>query len=475
MANSEPRGAHILVFPYPAQGHMIPLLDLTHQLSHHHAGITITILITPKNLHILKPLLTKNPAIKTLILPFPDHPLIPTGIENVKDLPANSFLAMMCALRKLYDPIVQWFKSHPSPPVAIISDFFLGWTYHIACELGVPRIVFSPSGALALAVIDSLWRRLPKTDDPDLLISFPEIPNSPNYPCRQISPVYRSYVEGDPVSEFLKDCMRSNLKSWGIVINTFTELESSYLDYMMKNGGYDRVWPVGPLLPLDSDGPTKERGGPGSSTDFRDLFSWLDTCPDNSVVYVCFGSQAVLTNEQMEGLAAGLECSGVRFLWCVKEPTLGHVGGNYGVIPNGFEDRMAGRGKVIRGWAPQLLILKHRAVGSFMTHCGWNSVLEGLNAGVVMLTWPMGADQFSNATLLVDQLKVSISVCEGCGTVPDSIELGRLVFDSMSENRIERVRAMELSKASTHAVKEGGSSFKDLDRLVKDLYGFSVN
>ncbi|KAI3864142.1 hypothetical protein MKW98_031734 [Papaver atlanticum] len=403
MASSKSTGAHILVFPYPAQGHMIPLLDLTHQLSRHHAGITITVLITPKNLHILNPLLTKNRAIKTLILPFPDHPLIPTGIENVKDLPANSFVAMMCAFHKLYDPIIQWFKSHPSPPVAIISDFFLGWTYHLACELGIPRIVFSPSGALALAVIDSLWRRLPKTDDPDLLISFPEIPNSPNYPCRHISPVYRSYIEGDP--------------SWGIVINTFAELESSYLDYMIKKGYYDRVWAVGP-------------GGSSLASYYRDLFSWIDTCPDNSVV--------VLRNEQMEGLAAGLECSGVRFLWCVKEPTSGYVGGEYGVIPHGFEDRMAGRGRVIKGWAPH-------------------------------------ADQYANATLLVDQLKVAIRVCEGYGTVPDSVELGRLVFDSMSESRTERVRAIELRKASTNVVKKGGSSFKDLDRMVRDLSGLSLN
>ncbi|MCL7022303.1 hypothetical protein MKW94_001303 [Papaver nudicaule] len=87
----------------------------------------------------------------------------------------------------------------------------------------------------------------------------------------------------------------------------------------------------------------------------------------------------------------------------------------------------------------------------------------------------MGADQFANATLLVDQLKVGIRVCEGRETVPDSVELGRLVFDSMSENRAERARAIELCKATSDAVKEGGSSFKNLDNLVRDLCGLGLN
>ncbi|OVA15426.1 UDP-glucuronosyl/UDP-glucosyltransferase [Macleaya cordata] len=473
-------GAHVLVFPYPAQGHMIPLLDLTHQLAVR--GLTITILTTPKNLPLLNPLLSKNPSnIQTLILPFPNNPnpTIPRGVENVKDLPPNSFGAVMRAMGELYNPILHWFKSHPSPPVAIISDFFLGWTHHLACHLSIPRIVFSPSGALAVAVIDSLWRHLPRLDDdpndPNVLIPFTNISNSPVYPWWQLSPIYRSYKQGDPDSEFIKDGMLANVASWGIIVNSFSELESVYLDHLRKRDndlGYNgRVWAVGPLLPPDDDnvGPT-ERGGSGSVAT-NDLLRWLDTCPDNSVAYVCFGSQAVLTNKQMEGLAAGLECTGARFLWCVKEATKGHVETGYGKVPAGFEDRTAGRGMVIRGWAPQLLILRHRAVGSFLTHCGWNSVLEGLSTGVVMLAWPMQADQFSNATLLVDQMKVAVKVCEGARTVPDAAELGRAVAESVSENRSERVRAMELCKASHDAVKEGGSSFKDLDSLVSVLSG----
>ncbi|GMQ11038.1 hypothetical protein CsSME_00053807 [Camellia sinensis var. sinensis] len=176
-------GTHVLVFPYPAQGHMTPLLDLTHQLASR--GLTITTLITSKNLSLLNPLLSKNPTIQTLILPFPAHPSIPSGVENVKDMPPNGFRAMMPAMGELYNPLLNWFQNHPSPPVAIISDMFLGWTHHLPCQLSIRRLVFSPSGAMALSVAYSLWRDLPKRDDPNddnALISFAKVPNSPIYP-----------------------------------------------------------------------------------------------------------------------------------------------------------------------------------------------------------------------------------------------------------------------------------------------------
>lgn len=384
----------------------------------------------------------------------------------------------MCALGELHDPIIQWFKSHPSPPVAIISDMFLGWTHRLACELGIRRILFSPSGAMALSVIFSLWRDLPQREDPkdqNEVVSFPNIPNSPKYPWWQISPVYRSYIEGDPDSEFIKDGFLANMVSWGLVINSFSELERAYLEHLGNEMGHDRVWAVGPLLPPDDNdfSGAKQRGG-SSSVKVEEILSFLDTCEDHKVVYVCFGSQVVLTNHLTEELASGLEKSGVRFVWSVKEPTKAHVEGDYGLIPLGFEDRVAGRGLVIKGWAPQVLILRHRAVGAFLTHCGWNSVLEGIVAGVPMLAWPMGADQFANATLLVDELKVAIRVWEGAQTLPNSVELARVLADSVSEKRVKWERVTKLLGAAIEAIKEGGSSIKDFDSMVAKLAALTL-
>lgn len=464
--------SHILIVPYPAQGHMIPLLDFTHLLAIR--GIAITILITPKNLPLLNPILTKNPSIQTLILPFPAHPNIPAGVENVKDLPAGGFRAMMYTLCQLQNPVVQWFKNHPSPPTAIVHDIFMGFCHRISAEIGVPAYVFSPSGALPLAIIYSLWRDFPKRRNPsddNEMISFPKVPKCPIYPWWQLSPIYRSYVADDELSSPISKSIRANfdgdLASYGLLINTFYGLENIYLDNLKELLGHNRVWAVGPVLPPnDHSSSPVERGG-SSSISAAEVSSWLDKCGENAVVYVCFGSQAVLTNEQMEALTMALEKSGVKFILSVKGATKGHEEvEKYGQFPSGFESRVAGRGLIIKGWAPQVLILRHRSTGAFLTHCGWNSVLEGIVSGVPMLAWPMGADQFSNATLIVDELKIGVRVCEGDETVPDADEMGKVLAKAINGFEEERKRSIELQKAASDAVTDGGSSFQCLDDLA---------
>lgn len=349
---------------------------------------------------------------------------------------------------------------------------FLGWTHRLAFELGIHRIVFSPSGAMALSVMYSLWRDLPRREnlsDENEAISLPNIPSSPKYPWWKLSPLYRSFVEANLDSEFIKDAFRANMASWGLVINSFNGLERVYLENLRKDMGHDRVWAVGPLLP---SGPN-QRGG-SSSVKVEEILSWLDTCEDRKVVYVCFGSQALLNNNQMEKLAFGLEKSGVQFVWVVKEPTEVYVDGDNNTVPQGFEDRVAGKGLVIKGWAPQVLILSHRAVGAFLTHCGWNSVLEGIIAGVPLLTWPLGADQFVNDSLLVDELNVAIRVGEGRKFVPDPDELSRVLVDLVSQERVECKRAAELRGVALEAIEEGGSSVIEFDSMVSKLAALSL-
>jgi hypothetical protein len=446
-------GVHIAAYPYPAAGHIIPLLDLTHRLLTR--GLTVTVLVTHDNLPLLDPYLSSHPSsLNHLILPSPDM-----AAPQQKGFSAN-----MRALRDLHYPILlQWFQSHSSPPVAILSDFFLGWTHHLARELGVPRVVFSPSGAFGMSVAFSMSRDPPKNDDPEENINFPvslpRIPNSPVYPWWQVPQQYRIGEEGDPDWEFYKSNMLANTVSWGLVFNSFTELEGVYFDHLKTELRNDRVWAVGPVLPPDE---LANRGG-ASSVPRHEIMTWLDSRPDNSVVYICFGSHAVLNRKQMDVVAAALEVSGVHFILCVKFPG--------GVILDGLKDRVDGRGLVINGWAPQVAILRHRAVGAFLTHCGWNSVLEGIAAGVVMLTWPMGAEQFSNSKLLVDEIGVGIPVGGATQNIPESTELARLLRISIDGDRPERVRAKELSDAAL-AANRGGSSHQALDEMAKLLVDY---
>jgi|UniRef100_A0A2N9F441 hypothetical protein len=448
-------GPHILAYSYPASSHIIPLLDLTRQLLTR--GLTVTVLVTPNSLTLLQPLLSIH--LSSL------HPLV---LPAAQPQPSwNSRIEKDRAIRDLHYPLlINWFHSHPSPPVAIVSDFFLGWTHHLAKELGIPRVVFSPSGAFALSVLYSLWRDVPKIDDD---INFPKIPHSPIFPWRQITAHYTNGKEGEPNWEFSRSCILDDIASWGLIFNSFAELERVYVDHLRTELGHDRVWAVGPLLPLEDDVAGFNNRGGSSSVPCDQVMTWLDARPDNSIVYVCFGSRTSLNTKQIEVLASALEISGVQFILCVRNGSdEGRVDVDRGEIPDGFEDRVEGKGFVIKGWAPQVAILKHRAVGAFLTHCGWNSVLEGVTAGKVMLTWPMGSDQYTNAKLLVDQLGVGIRVAEDTENIPESIEMARLLVESVSVTRPERVRVKELSGAALGAIK-GGSSDKDLDGFVKLL------
>ncbi|CDO98534.1 unnamed protein product [Coffea canephora] len=477
MSISPNQSPHVLLFPYPTAGHVIPLLDLANLLLT--KGLTITILVTPPNLPLLDPLLSTHPStsIQRLVLSLP---------ELVNSSGVN-FATRLRATAQLHDTVLEWFQSQQSPPVAIISDFFLGWTHHLAAQLGVPRVVFWPSGAHHALILHHLWHNLSEkisSMNEDSMISFPSLPNSPAYPLWQVAELITQSKPGEPDWEFFRDNFLSNARSWGIIINSFRDLEDTCINLVKTEICHDEVWAIGPLV-LSSSASTaaatgdtsalSNRGG-SSAVPLDEVMTWLDDKADDSVVYVCFGSREVLTSQQTDALAAALECSGVHFIWCAREAqqNKGQVSCDdqtSALLTMEYEDRVAGKGLIIRGWAPQVAILQHRAVGAFLTHCGWNSVLEGVAAGVVLLTWPIGADQFANAGLLVDELGLAIPAClGGPKVVPDSTKLAQVFVGSVSvDGQPKRAKVVEMRDAASRAVQNGGSSSKDLDDLVKHL------
>ncbi|KAI3429221.1 PI3K/PI4K domain-containing protein [Psidium guajava] len=460
---------HLLLFPYPAQGHMLPHLDLAYQLSLR--GITLTVLVTPKNLPLLNPLLSDRRSIHALVLPFTPHPKLPPGVEHVRDIGNAGNVAIISALSSLRLPLARWFASHPNPPVAILSDFFLGWTLDLANELGVPRIAFFSSGAFVTSVNDFCFRNIESVRRASATaVELPDLPGAPSFREEHLPSIFRLYKESDPDWEIVKRGMLGNMASWGCVFNTFDHLEGQYLEHLRRRIGHGRVFGVGPLNLIgveDLSGRGDVGAGDGGGSD---VLGWLDGCPDGSVLYVCFGSQKLMSKEQMEALASGLQTSGTRFVWVVKAPTAEQAEEGYGAVPDGFAARVAGRGRVVTGWAAQVLILGHRAVGGFLSHCGWNSVQEAVVAGKVALAWPMEADQFVNARLLVEDMGVAVRACEGADTVPDPDELGRRIAETAREDLPARARAQELRRKALDAVKPGGgSSWRGLDELVKEL------
>ncbi|PRQ43685.1 putative flavonol 7-O-beta-glucosyltransferase [Rosa chinensis] len=154
------------------------------------------------------------------------------------------------------------------------------------------------------------------------------------------------------------------------------------------------VWSIGPVSLSNNTNLEKAQRGNKDCIDQNQCLRWLDSWPEDSVVYACLGSLGRIATPQLVELGLGLEASNRPFIWVIS----GNKTVEWGkwLLEDGFEDRIKGRGLLIHGWAPQVLILSHPAVGGFLTHCGWNSILEAICPGIPMITWPRFAEQFYN-------------------------------------------------------------------------------
>jgi UDP:flavonoid glycosyltransferase YjiC (YdhE family) len=120
------------------------------------------------------------------------------------------------------------------------------------------------------------------------------------------------------------------------------------------------------------------------------------------VLYVAFGSQATVSRAQLEEIATNLERSGLDFMWLVWSKWLDHK--------NDLEGMFGDRGRVIKRFINQLVVLSHKAIKGFFSHCGWNSVMESISMGVPILAFPMKAEQKMNAKFVVHVIGVGLRV-----------------------------------------------------------------
>jgi hypothetical protein len=182
----------------------------------------------------------------------------------------------------------------------------------------------------------------------------------------------------------------------------------------------------------------------------------------------------------MKALALGLESSQQPFIWVVRPPLEAPLNSEFSAefLPEGFEERVKEkkRGLLIRKWAPQLLILSHPSTGGFLSHCGWNSVLESLSQGVPIIGWPMAAEQFANSKVL-EEVGVCIEMWRGKDGELKRETVERTVRMLMKEEKGNRLRqkAKEIREAAMKAVSEDedggnkGSSVGEMDDMIRKL------
>lgn len=273
-------------------------------------------------------------------------------------------------------------------------------------------------------------------------------------------------------------------KADGIIVNTFDELEPNALKVIadgacVPHAPTPPVYYIGPLIAGDSNERASEDGHDGGRVAQHDCLSWLDAQPSRSVVFLCFGSRGSFPTAQFKEIASGLERSGQRFLWVVKKPPSHgkskqtHSATDFdldAIMPEGFLERTKERGMVVKSWAPQVAVLNHESVAGFVTHCGWNSVLEAVVAGMPMVAWPLYAEQHLNKTILEESMKMAIPLEQGeeDGFV-SAAELEKRVRELMESDRGRDLRELswKMREMALAAWGNLGTSTTALANLVE--------
>ncbi|PKA66808.1 Putative UDP-rhamnose:rhamnosyltransferase 1 [Apostasia shenzhenica] len=440
---------HILMIPWPAFGHLLPFLELSLSLAK--MGHLISFVTSPRNIQRLP---TVPQSLSRLIIfvetPLPRTDHLPAHAEATVDLPSDDHRPY---LRKAFDTfagklpnLIKQYSRQSIPLDFIIYDYAAYWVPPIAGRFGLPSAFFCLFNAAAMsffgrpsALMGGEGARK-SAEDFTVLPDWIPFPSTIAYRPHEARELFKPGVLPDAsgVSEAYR-FGKSIQESKFVAIRSCREFESEWLELIGHL--YNKpIVPVGFLPPRRNDQE--------SSHEAR---GWFDKQEKRSVVYVAFGSEVKLTAAQVEEIAMGLEQSKLPFLWALRAES----------APPGFVDRVEshGRGRVCLGWVPQLEFLAHGSVGGFLTHGGWNSIVEGLSFGLAMVVLPMVFDQGLNARYLVDKgiaVEVPREETDGAFT-GDGIARSLRLAMVKEEGEVYRGRARELGEVFSDEVLHDGS------------------
>ncbi|KAL6845103.1 hypothetical protein ACP4OV_024598 [Aristida adscensionis] len=451
----------VVLYPGLGVGHLTPMVQLARLFRQHGVAITVA-LIEPqvKSPHFSDAVAraaASNPSVTFHVLPPPapaagSSPLGTFDYRRLMDASLRDFLRSLPAVH------------------ALVLDMFCAGSLDVAAELGIPAYFFMASGASFLAVFLNLPSMVASTGRTfaELGDSLLRLPGAPPFKATDLPRVVRDNDE--TTKAFLRMAERIP-ESNGILINTFESLEARAVR-ALRDG---LCVPGRPTPPVYCIGPLLSEGGDKQ----HECLEWLDAQPDNSVVFLSFGSMGTFSKQQLEEIAVGLERSRQRFLWVVRSP----LGENQKIgdplpepdldalLPKGFLKRTKERGLVVKSWAPQVEVLCHRATGAFMTHCGWNSTLEGIMAGLPLLCWPLYAEQRMNKVFIIEEMKLGVVLKGYDEELVKAEEIEAKVSWVMDSGKGSALRedAAAQKIRGTETLKEGGSSHTSFVEFLNHL------
>ncbi|XP_031475546.1 anthocyanidin 3-O-glucosyltransferase 2-like [Nymphaea colorata] len=477
----------VVVFPAPFHGHLPPMIQLAKRLAVQCPGLSFTIIFMSTPLFSTANAAASIAADKASGVGIDSIDLPPVELANPEKIKPLTRLSLYTELhRPSLSDALRSLQASSTPISAFLIDFFCTNAIDVATSLGIPTYIFFTSSAVQLA----LMLHLPKLDletKPEFreLTTKLEVPGMLPVDPRDLPVATLLDRKDDEYQWFLYHCKRLP-EARGILVNSFRELEPTAFKALaegecLPGGRTPAVHAVGPMI--GNPGTTSGVGDPS-----HECLKWLDEHPDGSVVFLCFGSRGAFAAEQIMEIARGLELSGQRFLWSVLPPSHRRPGVSihptvdpFEALPTGFIERTKGRGLVWSGWTPQVAILSHRATGGFVSHCGWNSILESIWCGVPLIAWPLYAEQRMNKVEVVRDLGVGLGLEKEWGGTADGglvrgEELERAVRTLMEreEGRKVREKMKEMKELGRRAMEDGGSSGTSLADIVHEWLSGSL-
>ncbi|CAM8980978.1 unnamed protein product [Rhodiola kirilowii] len=476
-----PQNPHVVILPFPAQGHVKPMLNLAMLLSN--AGIRITF-VTSKA--VLGPLVQQiNLTSFRTRFPFFQFNSLSDGFPTKMNIESYASVSQLVVdvfdittkvtPRLFRELIASLCDDESSRPTCVIADGIMSFAIEVGNEFGIPVISFRTYSATCTWVYFHLQKLLDQRFIPfqqgelDCPITcIPGLENKirlrdlPSF-CRQMN------SEVNTILQFYMDQASAMSKASALILNTFNELEP---DSISRLGSvFPNIYAIGPLQSLSreiipnmdsvsSDGTLRKKD--------RSCIAWLDLQQPKSVLYISFGSFLTLTRDQRLEFWHGIVNSKKPFLWVTRSGSILDESDSNNV-PAELVAPTSERGLIVN-WIPQEEVLAHAAIGGFLTHCGWNSTLESITAGVGMIGWPGLADQQVNGRCIEEIWKVGIDIKDTCDRTRVENAVRRLM-DGSDQEIVDRLD--ELSRVARQSVQVGGSSFLNLKRLIEDVSNMS--
>ncbi|KAF8017352.1 hypothetical protein BT93_H2520 [Corymbia citriodora subsp. variegata] len=447
---------HVLAIPFPAQGHVIPLMEVSKRLVER--GIQVTFVNTDFIHKRVVDVLMDEDLLgdKIRLVSIPDG-LEPGEDRNDLGLLAEAMFRVMPG--KLAE-LIRETEEKGEKITCILADGSTGWALEVAQKMNIPKAAFWPASVALFASGLSIPKMISDgiINDEGVVIKHQKFQLATGIP--DMSPANLTWAcIGDAATQkiifkvMVTMSKSAELADW-FIGNTSCDLEPAALAFAR------RILPIGPLLANHRLDSSAGYFWPEDSN----CLKWLDQQPHKSVVYVAFGSFTVFDQIQFQELALGLELCNRPFLWVVRPDITEEKDDAY---PKGFEERISGRGKLV-GWAPQQKVLAHPAIACFVSHCGWNSTMEGASNGIPFLCWPYFADQFLNESYICDLWRVGLRFDRHESGIIRREEIKRKVDQLLDDHNFGK-RASDIKEKLANGIEEGGESDKNFSNFVQWL------